>query len=125
MNQFFDDMNSTKEQMSPLVTEWAQRLTSNWEISSEWHFNREEDTFKCAAWVDCDWRYLHATIHFSLPVLCIATEDVREGVIVHELTHLLVNQMRGTMNWDKNDMANEERVVTILDRLLIRLKYPD
>lgn len=64
------------------------------------------------------WQYLHGTITFSAPGNETRSDDQLENTFVHELCHVLVNEMRmwatEEMAADKNDegMHHEERVVS-------------
>ena len=70
------------------------------------------DRVAVAATCKADWRYLEATITFNMPeLLDIPTERV-EQIIIHELCHALVNEMRDDAGTD--NMDHEERVVTAM-----------
>ena len=78
----------------------------------------------------CRWRYLTAHIRISLSVVLDHEydDDQIEYIVVHELCHCLVNEMRPT-EWDQNDLDHEERVVTHLAQAFLwtfnRQGYPD
>ena len=59
---------------------------------------------------DCSWKYLTATITIYLPALEGCTPAQIEKVIIHELVHVLINEMR------EGDSDHEERVVTQLQK---------
>jgi hypothetical protein len=59
-----------------------------------------------AATVSADWRYSEATIDVNLPAWVEMSADEIERAVVHELVHILVNEMR------EGEMHHEERVVT-------------
>jgi predicted SprT family Zn-dependent metalloprotease len=55
-----------------------------------------------------DWKYRTAHIYINLPALKRKTSYQIEEIIVHELMHVLVNEMR------EGNIKHEERVVTSL-----------
>jgi len=61
----------------------------------------------------CDWRYGTATIYFNLPKLKQMSKEDIEHVIIHELCHILVNEMR------EGEIHHEERVVTGLTKAFL------
>jgi hypothetical protein len=75
----------------------------------------------CASDINADWRYKQATINVYVPLMAKMSEQSIEYVVVHELCHALVCQMRGK----KHRMDNEEAVVTETSRAFMRTKYPD
>ena len=73
---------------------------------------RQDDDFivLASSWVD--WRYSKAAIDVNLPELMKQTKDEIERAIVHELMHVLVNEMH------EGEMHHEERVVTQLTKAI-------
>lgn len=59
------------------------------------------------------WQYLCATITFYLPTLADEDDDHLEWIIVHELMHVFLREMRWT-NDDGDNIDHEERVATML-----------
>lgn len=59
-----------------------------------------------------DWRYGTATIDVNVPALKDMSDEEIERVAVHELIHILVNEMR------EGDIKHEERVVTALTKAI-------
>jgi hypothetical protein len=55
-----------------------------------------------------DWKYRTATIYINVPALKGRTERFIEQLIVHELMHVLINEMR------EGEIHHEERVATSL-----------
>lgn len=62
------------------------------------------------ATVTAQWMYADAKISINLPVFEFIEPDRIERVIVHELCHILINEMR------EDDIHHEERVVTQLTK---------
>ncbi len=60
--------------------------------------------------VYADWEYMQATIHINVPVLDRLSKYEIERAVVHELVHILVNEMR------EPGILHEERVVTQLQK---------
>ena len=57
-----------------------------------------------------DWRYATANIHINTPAFDDLTDDEIERVVLHELCHILVNEMQ------EGEKHHEERVVTGLQK---------
>ena len=57
-----------------------------------------------------DWRYLEASIYFNMPEMRKLSNEQIENTVIHELCHVLVNEMR------EGALHHEERVVTCLSR---------
>ena len=104
---------------------WTVRLGLRWwRVVSEYvrdsgdmktDGNRAPDTAaNCAA----DWRYMHATIKFNMPVYAESDADEQEYIVVHELCHVLVNETRDPEEL-KGFTPHEERVATTLAKAFI------
>lgn len=61
----------------------------------------------------CDWRYATCTLQINEPELLEMNKRDAEFVIVHELCHALVNEMR------EEGIDHEERVVTGLAKAFL------
>jgi hypothetical protein len=59
-----------------------------------------------------DWRYSLAFVDVNLPALMKLSEDAIERVVVHELCHVLINEMR------ERAVHHEERVATQLTKAI-------
>lgn len=57
-----------------------------------------------------DWRYATANIHINLPAFDGMADAEIERVIIHELCHILVNEMR------EGELHHEERTVAWLTK---------
>lgn len=68
------------------------------------------------------WEYKRFTLHFYLPtILKDYSDDEIEGIIVHELSHLLVSGMSTITGTEKADVIMEERTVVELTDILLKL----
>jgi hypothetical protein len=76
------------------------------------HFTSGNDTI-VAARTTADWRYMTAKIIVNVNALTDMDEEEIESLAVHELCHILVNEMR------ENDLHHEERVVSCLAHAFI------
>ncbi len=74
------------------------------------HFRIIETGEMVPATVTAQWMYADAKININLPVFEFIEPDNIERVCVHELCHLLVNEMR------EGELHHEERVVTGLTK---------
>lgn len=87
----------------------------------QYRFNRYFCTTKewsrddsCAAYVVSDWRYQQASIYFNIEQARMMYNDEVEEVVVHELCHVLINEIQ-----DDEHMDHVERVTTQLARAYI------
>ncbi len=70
------------------------------------------------------WQYQTAHLQFNTQETAKMDDGDLEQVIVHELSHALVNEMRAQnlpagWSWDKGDTAHEERVVTNITNAIL------
>lgn len=74
----------------------------------------------CAASVLVKWQYLNANIIFNLPIMLEMSDNEIEDTIIHEICHVLVNEMREYSQVEISEerlhigRAHEERVVSSL-----------
>jgi hypothetical protein len=109
-----------KRRVEALVREWKPLLSLNeWQvdISHCRHGFRQSDGEASRGEVvimTCSvmWEYLKATITVNTPELGDLDDDSLEEIVVHELCHIVVNEMRE----EENRPKHEERVVTLLGR---------
>jgi predicted SprT family Zn-dependent metalloprotease len=66
------------------------------------------------SWVE--WKYCSAYIEFYPKNMQGMTQSQIEVIVVHELLHVLVNEMR------EGTIENEERVVTMLQKAMVWVK---
>lgn len=76
------------------------------------HFHVDDDSITLARSYS-DWRYGTAKVIINLPALAELSPDEIETVIVHELVHVLVNEMR------EGELHHEERVVSCLTKAFL------
>lgn len=76
----------------------------------------------CLGMAQAEWKYCEATLVLNCEELASRSDDEVEHVIVHELCHVLVNEMREWAGSHMPDdewaayMKHEERVVTQLEK---------
>jgi len=63
-----------------------------------------------------DWRYMTANIYLNIPPMLTMSSNQIQRIIVHELLHVLVNEMRN------DGIDHEERVVTMLTKAVFWIK---
>lgn len=68
--------------------------------------------------VSCQWEYLDVTIAVNVPAIARLSEEEIEETIVHELCHIIVNEMSS----ECVERKHEERVVTNMARTFLRLR---
>lgn len=70
------------------------------------------------------WPYLTAHVHINLSQFVLHDEDDQEEMVVHELCHILIAEMRDARgcNCDTYVMSHEERVCTILSHAFVRTR---
>lgn len=116
-----------RDYCKPIALKWLGLMYCGWDkVDLNWsdhYFDREHDGHprECVAFCVADWRYMHATITFSCARLwdhwnetTMLPEDPEfiEYLIIHEIGHVLINEMR---EWDGSKpetMGHEERVVS-------------
>lgn len=114
-------ISDTQEAVRSYFSLWIPCLgLAWWEIEIEFyddpvevvkHFAVEDSpTEVVAARTFADWRYGTATIMVNLIALDGLSSSKQETVVVHELTHILVNEMQ----WQGKE--HEERTVTNLTK---------
>ena len=67
----------------------------------------------CLATTYTKWEYTEAVVCFNVPAWCKLEEGEFEAKVLHELCHVLVNEMR------EGESHHEERVVSHLQRAFI------
>ena len=116
-----------KKRIKDLLDIWCFRLGLRW-----WHIVAEyaRDSSEYAAMgseVDGStartrvmWEYLSATVSFDVSLIAEHNDEQLEYIVLHELSHILVAEMRDCMRCDcggdKFDIKHEERVVTMIGK---------
>ena len=68
------------------------------------------DGYSRAGYCECQWKYLTATVTIYPKAIKHLSEYEIERVVIHELVHVLINEMR------EAGIDHEERVVTQLQK---------
>jgi hypothetical protein len=122
-------MTDTKE-LSPiskivddLIKKWIPRLGLElWTITCDYcdshKFIEIEDSKTAVAFCHVRWPYLTATIRFNKDHLQDENPNNLELIVVHELMHIIVNEMRDD---NQNSIDHEERVSTVLAKAFLRI----
>lgn len=70
-----------------------------------------------------DWRYAEATIIWNMPELEHVDDEALEGVFVHELMHVFLNELRPVSEVDdEQHVPHEERVCTTLTKAFMWIR---
>lgn len=110
-----DEFDVMSEKVEGLITLWKPFFgIENWRVNI--HFYRgaipgNEDAAGCCHSL---WEYLDATLEFNLAELAENDDEQLESVVVHELLHIIVDEL-------KTKKGSPERVVSHLSRILMRL----
>lgn len=131
------EFNQIRTYVYSICKEWIRLTGLSWEnITILWsreHFNEEKDghPYDCVATCTANWRYLDATITFSVPKLLnyfhpdpkrpksLIPKDPSEirYIVIHELMHIHLNELRVSNNSQaETQLSHEERVSTRLAR---------
>lgn len=112
---------ATQDEFSALVHKWIGRTWLGWwriEVRGlnayEYaKLNTEVDVHSSLAFCESDWRYMTAVIKVNLDLLKEIDDKDLEEIVVHELMHVILNEMR------EGGTGHEERVATFLARSFI------
>ncbi len=122
--------NKLKRNLEKIRFKWQTCMGLRW-WSIKFIFDRvpsdttRPDGYFCQASTVVRWEYLSATITFNMPLLVECKDKHLEEIVVHELCHVLVNEMR---QWAEDEipvgkkdegMKHEERVVTCMTSAFI------
>jgi len=118
------EFEEAKARLLPYIERWIKPLGLNW-----WHieFVYVRDEFAVAdkpaprtlASCKANWRYLTATIEWNMARVAEEDDDDLERAFVHELCHVLINEMR---EHDDDWLDHEERVASTLTMAFIWLR---
>ena len=99
----------------------------HWSITAD--FLRDKDVsaegWECLGKCSVGWEYMQAIVTFYVPGLLDKSDKDLEEIVVHEMVHILVNEMRQfapeTLSKEKMDeaMKHEERVVVMITNALL------
>jgi len=118
-----------RQRLDPLFKKWVGKLgLSAYDITVRYYdkpkaFRKENGVGKNAVMVITpDWAYLEADIAVCMSLVAGLDDDKLEKYVIHELCHILVNQMRGwRQQRTPDEIAHEERVVSCLATLFFNL----
>lgn len=127
------ELRLQRARVERLLKRWAGPLSlSAWHLEHHFVTNPDDipsesgktgDVVVPAALTDVSWEYAHGSIVWNLPVLHHMSEEQLELCVVHELMHVLVNEMRADGRSQQtahvNGLPHEERVCTMLARAFI------
>lgn len=112
-------MSDKQPVIKQAFNKWVERLgLSWWEITVRYYddpqeivvrFKSDDDKLVLAR-TYADWRYGTGTIDVNLPAWGELSDSEIERTVVHELIHILLNEIR------EGEMHHEERVVTSLTK---------
>jgi len=110
-----------KEKIKEIFEKWSYLLGLRWwevalTFSKEKSDFNKDDGSRVLAKTWSDWRYMKATILINYREIKLLDLEEIEKIIVHELCHVLVNEMR------EGDISHEERVVTTLTKAFLWTK---
>jgi hypothetical protein len=119
------EFDTQKNRVAALITKWAGMLgLGKWDI--EYDYRREHAEEANADTVSeilftasADWSYQNALITAYLPVIAKYPDEQLEKWTVHELCHILTNELRPANNNDW--LAHAERVCTDLARSFLKV----
>lgn len=86
-----------------LVAEWQQRLDLPGVSIYNVFVDSTIDDDETAAITDCKWAYRQAEIRWSLTVCASMGHDELEGVVVHELAHVLLGVLDDRLKAGSDD----------------------
>jgi hypothetical protein len=136
-DQEFEDI---KGRVRALLDEWAfgnkenpiprMMLLKDWVVKVNYFREGSEETVDgdvAGASVTSVWYYKQAVMDFMCGEIYTLAPLELELLVIHELCHILVNEMRewGEGAGDTKDMHHEERVVTDLAMAFLQTKYYD
>lgn len=111
-----------KERVGDVVRRWIKPLGLRWwKIDCAWvreshRWSRDEQDGHPIAECHADWKYGEATITFDLGRIELLDDDGLDTIVVHELMHIFLNEMR------EGGIEHEERVATTLQKAFLWLR---
>ena len=108
--------STARKKIRKYIDKWQTSLGLGWwKVDVYYHVDKKHikkvlGSNRVRAQVNSDWRYSEATIHFNIPAFIYLEDHEIETVVLHELVHILVCEMR------EGKMHHEERVVTGLTK---------
>lgn len=118
-DRIMEGQSITKHTVKTYFDKWQKRLGLGWwDIDIAWVETEKEiaahfDDSDTSAFVNIDWPRGDAILYIRVPHFKYMAEDRVEKIVLHELCHILVNEMR------EGEMHHEERVVTGLTKAFL------
>ena len=112
-----DSNKKIRKKIRQYIDKWATPLGLGWwKVDVYYHYSKKAirrylkapKGSTCLGRAYADWRYSEASVHFNAAAMAYRTDEENENTVIHELTHILVQEMR------EGDIDHEERVVTQL-----------
>ena len=107
------DYRRQVKRIKKLIKKWHSPLVGWWRVEHAYYregLSPEDRAAGALASTHAEWEYLMATISWDIPEVAQTSDEYLEYAMVHELCHLLVNEMHA------DGVDHEERVVTTLAR---------
>lgn len=110
-----------KKILSSALTKWIHHTGLGWwDVKIIYHKGKDAHKYfksgkneTIMARIFSDWRYGELVIHFNIQKLKGKNKEEIDRIVVHELCHALVNEMR------EDGIDHEERVVTGLTKAFL------
>lgn len=112
------EYSKEKRRVEKLLEKWIKPLGLGWwmiDISYSRDFAGDTDGFDTVAECSSKWYYRIADVKFYLPAVARIDDARLEVLVVHELMHIFVNEMREK----DEDRRHEEHVVTGLANAIV------
>ena len=108
-------MTNKEKLFNSLVKKWVKKTWLGWWTTEvvfkdaiDYQSNSEFNCENSLAYCDTSWAYMHAKIIVNSTLLEKMDTDTLEFIVVHELMHIILNEMR------EEGIEHEERVATVL-----------
>ena len=121
------DFKATTKRLESLIRKWHVPLgLQKWRVCYSYDDTppaMDDEEWQRTACTSSKWQYLEASISFNIEACSELNDNELEEVFVHECCHILVAEMHGVVDtereWSKEQVAHEERVVVQLARAFI------
>lgn len=83
-----------KERIQGFATKWERLMDMAWlSVKHTYNPNVNEESPFIVATTQADWEYRAGVIDWNMPRVCAIEDDTLESVVVHELSHILLNPL--------------------------------
>jgi hypothetical protein len=120
--EYGETLQAVRDTMAPIFVKWIAFLgLESFGVIVDYDPDFKEGSREC--WADCcsSWEYKQALITVYLPSFLSSSQEEMESVIVHELMHVMVNEMRQD-GFSEKDVPHEERTVVELTAAFLRVQ---